>query len=83
MAATAASIALAYRANEDRKAANQQKSRLSQAECLAADQRDRARQGEEMAIDVVWHYGDLVRDTPELKNNPALENLRKRLLKEA
>ena len=35
-----------------------------------------------MAIDAVKRFGDVVRETPELKNNPALAPLRSKLLKE-
>ena len=35
-----------------------------------------------MAIDAVRRYGDVVRETPELKNNPSLAKLRATLLKE-
>ena len=35
-----------------------------------------------MAIDAVKRFGDVVRETPELKNDPALAPLRARLLKE-
>ena len=35
-----------------------------------------------MAIDAVKRFGDVVRETPELKNNPALAPLRTKLLKE-
>ena len=42
----------------------------------------RAERREEQAIDAVKRFGDAVAGEPELKNNPALEALRKRLLKE-
>ncbi len=35
-----------------------------------------------MAIDAVKRFGDAVRETPELKNNPSLSRLRATLLKE-
>ena len=35
-----------------------------------------------MAIDAVKRFGDVVRETAELKNNPALAPLRSQLLKE-
>ena len=37
---------------------------------------------EQMAIDAVRRYGDVVRETPELKNDPGLARLRAILLKE-
>jgi eukaryotic-like serine/threonine-protein kinase len=45
-------------------------------------QRTRAQERELQAIDAVKRFGDAVSDEQELKNNPALEALRKRLLKE-
>jgi serine/threonine-protein kinase len=45
-------------------------------------QRSRAEAREQQAIDAVKRFRDAVADNPELKNNPALENLRKTLLKE-
>ena len=45
-------------------------------------ERGRALDREQMAIDAVKRFGDVVRDTPELKNTPALAPLRAKLLKE-
>ncbi len=42
----------------------------------------RAQNREQMAIDAVRRFGDVVRETPELKNNPSLSKLRATLLKE-
>jgi tetratricopeptide (TPR) repeat protein len=42
----------------------------------------RAQDREQMAIDAMKQYGDALRGTPELKNNPALTELRARLLQE-
>jgi serine/threonine protein kinase len=48
----------------------------------AEEQRTRAETREEQAIDAVKKFRDAVANNPELKNNPALESLRKTLLKE-
>ena len=45
-------------------------------------ERVRALDREQMAIDAAKRFGDVVRDTPELKNNPSLAPLRAKLLKE-
>ncbi|MGO9924553.1 MAG: protein kinase domain-containing protein [Isosphaeraceae bacterium] len=45
-------------------------------------QRTRAEEREKQAIDAVKRFRDAVADNPDLKNNPALESLRKSLLKE-
>jgi eukaryotic-like serine/threonine-protein kinase len=52
-----------------------------QAERSAREQQLRAQDREQMAIDAVRQYGDTVRQTPELKNNPALNELRATLLR--
>ena len=46
------------------------------------EQRARAHERETQAIDAVKRFGDAVANEKELKNNPTLESLRKRLLKE-
>jgi hypothetical protein len=46
------------------------------------EQRARAQERETQAIDAVKRFSDAVASEKELKNNPALEGLRKRLLKE-
>ena len=46
------------------------------------EQRTRAEQRETQAIDAVKRFGDAVASEQELKNNPALDGLRKRLLNE-
>ncbi len=74
-AATAISAGLAVWANRERV-------RAVTAENLAKAQRGRALEREQLAIDAVKRYGDVVRDTPELKNNPGLAKLRASLLKE-
>ncbi len=73
--ATAVSAWLAVRANHERV-------RALSAEKSAREQQARAQDREQMAIDAVRRYGDVVRETPELKNNPSLAKLRTSLLKE-
>jgi serine/threonine-protein kinase len=45
-------------------------------------ERARALDREQLAVDAVTRYGDVVRETPELKNEPRLASLRTALLKE-
>jgi tetratricopeptide (TPR) repeat protein len=47
-----------------------------------ARQTERAQAREQMAIDAVKRFRDVVIEEPVLKNNPALDELRKKLLKE-
>ena len=47
-----------------------------------AEQRHRAEDREDQAIAAVRRFGDAITNEPELKNNPALDPLRKRLLGE-
>ena len=47
-----------------------------------AEQRARAQDRETQAIDAVKRFGDAIEGEKELKNNPALDGLRKRLLNE-
>ena len=75
VAATAVSVGLAVWADRER-------GRAVRAEALARVQQGRAREREQMAIDAVRRFGDVVRGTPELKDNPALAPLRAALLKE-
>jgi serine/threonine protein kinase/tetratricopeptide (TPR) repeat protein len=76
----------ADRAREDeatqRKIAVEEKRKAEASEAVAKLQRTRAETREEQAIDAVKKFGEVVADNPELKNNPALESLRKTLLKE-
>ena len=58
------------------------KTKAEGSETLAREQRTRAESREEQAIDAVKKFRDAVANNPELKNNPALESLRKTLLKE-
>ncbi len=73
--ATATSGGLAWWANRERE-------RAVKAEKAASEQKTRAQDREQMAIDAVKRFGDAVRNTPDLKNEPALAKLRSTLLKE-
>ncbi len=75
VAATLVSAGLAVWANRERL-------RALQAEVAAQEQKERAQEREQMAIDAVKRFGEVVGETPELKNNPALAPLRSKLLKE-
>ncbi len=75
VAATAVSAGLAIWANHERV-------RAVKAEKAAKEAQARAQNREQMAIDAVRRFGDVVRETPELKNNPRLSKLRRELLKE-
>jgi len=75
VAATAVSAVLAVWANRELH-------RAVKAEQAANEQKGRAQDREKLAIDAVRRYGDVVRETPELKNTPSLSNLRATLLKE-
>ena len=57
-------------------------SELIRANTALDAQRRRAEDREAQAIAAVKQFGDVVANEPELKKNPALEALRKRLLKE-
>ncbi len=74
-AATAISAGLAFWADRER-------GRAVNAENSAKAQQTRAEDREQMAINAVKRFRDSVADEPELKNTPALEGLRKRLMKE-
>ena len=52
------------------------------AEALATEEKGRALERERMAIDAVKRFGDVIRASPELKNNPSLAPLRASLLRE-
>jgi serine/threonine-protein kinase len=55
---------------------------LAQANGSLDTERNKAIEREKLAIDAVKRFRDAVTGEPELKNNPALKDLRKRLLKE-
>ena len=65
-----------------RRIAVDEKTKAEESEKLAMQQRGRAEAREEQAIDAVKKFRDAVANNPELKNNPALDSLRKTLLKE-
>ena len=69
-------------AEERERVADRERARAVTAEASAKEQKGRAQEREQMAIDAVKRFGDVVRETPELKNNPALGKLRATLLKE-
>ncbi len=75
VAATAVSAGLAVRANR-------QRIRARLAEKAAKEQQIRAQDREQMAIDAVRRYSDVVRETRELKDEASLAELRATLLKE-
>ena len=60
--------------------AYRERDRSRRAEALAEDLKSRAQAGEQIAIDAVKRYAEMVRDTPELKHNEALAPLRRSLL---
>jgi serine/threonine protein kinase len=62
--------------------ADRERDRAVKAEARAKEQQVRAQEREQIAIDAVKRFGDVVRETPELKNNPSLAPLRAALLKE-
>jgi eukaryotic-like serine/threonine-protein kinase len=75
VAATAISAGLAVWANRERV-------RALAAEDEAREQKGRAEEREQVAIDAVKHFRDAVVESPDLKNTPSLGPLRKTLLKE-
>jgi serine/threonine protein kinase len=98
VAALAASVILAVvggttgiffvqaKANTELRSANgkldQANTQLKSSNTLLERQRSRAEEREKQAIDAVKRFRDAVADNPDLKNSPALESLRKTLLKE-
>ena len=76
IAATAVSVGLALWANRERVRTVKAEESSEGAAKACAEER------EQMAIDAVKRFGEVVRETPELKNEPALAELRARLLKE-
>ncbi len=71
-----------YRANESAKRERAANIVAQEKRAEAELQRTRAEAREQQAIDAVKQFGDAVANNPELKNNPALEGLRKALLNE-
>ncbi len=76
VAAASVSAALAVGANRERV-------RALSAEKTAREQQIRAQDREQMAIDAVKRFGDVVRQTPALKDNSSLAKLRAALLSES
>ena len=62
--------------------ANRERARALAAERSAKDEQARAQNREQLAIDAVRRYGDVVSENHELKTNPGLAKLRATLLKE-
>ncbi len=62
--------------------ANRERVRAVKAEFAAKEQKGRAEEREQLAIDAVKRFADVVRETPELKNRAQLATLRSTLLKE-
>ena len=86
VAGTAAVVAVQARANANLRLLNSQldtaNTELKSTNVLLDHQRTRAEKLEKQALDAVKRFGDAVTENPELKNNLALEPLRKALLKE-
>ncbi len=86
VAGTAAVLAVQVRANANLRSVNAQldmaNNELQSSNTLLEQQRARAEEREQQAIDAVRRFGDAVSNNAELKNSPALELLRKALLKE-
>ncbi len=55
---------------------------LARANWSLENERKKAEEGEQLAVDVLKRFRDAVIEEPKLKNIPELEGLRKRLLKE-
>jgi serine/threonine protein kinase len=79
LAGTSAVIAVQARANRNLSGKNTE---LANTIGLLDQERIRAKQREEQAIDAVKRFRDSVTNEPRLKNSAELEELRKRLLKE-
>ena len=79
-------LAVQAKANADLRSANgkldQANTALKTSNTLLDKQRSRAEERERQAIDAVQRFRDAVANNRDLKNNPALESLRKTLLKE-
>jgi hypothetical protein len=65
-----------------RHVAESEKQKAEASERVARQQQARAEKREQQAIDAVKRFRDAVAQEPKLKNNPELEELRKKLLKE-
>jgi serine/threonine protein kinase len=82
VAATAVSVVLALWADRERVRAVKAESEATNQTIRAEEARIRAQEREQLAIDAVKRFGEVIRESPELKNSPALAPLRTRLLKE-
>ena len=82
VAATAVSVGLALWADRERVRAVNAEHEAKEQKRRAEEQKGRAEEREQMAIDAVKRFNEVIRDTPELKDEPALAPLRARLLKE-
>jgi serine/threonine-protein kinase len=81
MAACAAGLVAAQRSAHARDI-ERKNSDLAQANSSLDTERKKAVEREKLAVDAVKRFRDAVVEEPQLKNNPELEGLRKRLLKE-
>ncbi len=81
IAATAVSVGLALWADRERVRAVKAEGEAKEQKGQAEEQKARAEEREQLAIDAVKRFGDAIRESPELKNEPALAPLRARLLK--
>jgi serine/threonine protein kinase/tetratricopeptide (TPR) repeat protein len=79
-------VAVQVRANQELAAKNaeltEEKAKVEARNQELADEQAKVLARETQAIDAVKRFRDAVANEPELLNNPALEDLRKRLLKE-
>jgi len=82
IAATVLSTWLAVRAIRAERTSESERNGAILARNAEATERSRAQDREQMAIDAVRRYGDVLRESPGLKDEPALVSLRATLLKE-
>ncbi len=82
VAATTVSVGLAFWADRERVRAVKAEREAKTQKGRAEEEKTRAEEREQLAIDAVKRFGSVIRDTPELKNNPGLAPLRSKLLKE-
>ncbi len=81
MAACAAALVAAQR-NSHARDIERKNVDLASANTALEAERKKATEGEQLAVDAVKRFRDAVIEEPQLKNNPVLLDLRKRLLKE-
>ena len=82
VAATAVSVVLALRADRERVRAVKAEGEAKGQKARAEGEKARAEEREQLAIDAVKRFGEVIRESSELKNQPGLAPLRTRLLKE-